>query len=144
MKILTTAAIALFVSGCVAATGSVEPAANFDAEALRLINSYRTGRGLAPLSSHPLLERLASQHSRYQASRNDLSHDGYRERAAQARAAGLTARCAENVGFRYVGPQQLVAGWRSSAQHNTNLLRPNLRYAGIAVVGSYSTFFACG
>lgn len=144
MKMLKAAVAALLVAGSLGATHTVGHAADFGSETLRLINSYRTSRGLSPLASHSVLQRLAKQHSRYQASRNDLGHDGYKQRAAQARAAGLTARCAENVGFRYASPQQLFAGWRNSPGHNKNLLRPSLRYAGVSVVGSYSTFFACG
>ena len=114
------------------------------AQALALINAYRTRTGLSPLVPNATLQALARQHSQYQARRGRLSHDGYRQRSASAKAAGLTARCAENAGRNYRTAQQLFAGWRRSSAHNRNLLRPNLKYAGLSIVGDYSTFFACG
>jgi uncharacterized protein YkwD len=138
----TVAAFAILVSGCQSA---MQPATtvDFGPQALTLINSYRTSRGLSPLASNATLTALARQHSQYQAARNAISHDGYRQRSAQAKAAGLSGICAENVGVKYRSAQQLFSGWRSSGAHNTNMLRPNLRHAGISVVGRYATFFAC-
>jgi uncharacterized protein YkwD len=116
---------------------------NFGPQTLALINSYRVSRGLSPLASHGTLQALARQHSQYQAARNTLNHNGFRQRSARAKAAGLSIVCAENVGHKYRSAQQLFLGWRNSAVHRKNLLRPNLRYAGISVVGDYATFFAC-
>jgi uncharacterized protein YkwD len=116
---------------------------NFGSETLALINSYRARRGLSPLASNGTLQGLARQHSRYQAARNRISHDGFRQRSAAAKAAGLSIVCAENVGRGYRNAQRLFSGWTNSAAHRRNLLRPNLRFAGISVVGSYATFFAC-
>jgi uncharacterized protein YkwD len=144
MKILRTIAIAVLVLGCTGTIQSVAATVDFGPQTLTLINSYRASRGLSPLAPNGTLKALARQHSRYQATRNTVSHDGFRQRAAQARAAGLSAICTENVGARYKNAQDLFSGWRNSAGHNTNLLRPNIRYAGISVVGAYSTFFACG
>lgn len=145
MKILKIATVTLFLSGCVAPTQSiVGSTTDFGDETLRLINAYRSSRGLTPLSPHPFLKQLARQHSEQQARRNRMSHDGYRQRAAQAKRAGLTARCAENIGYRQRDARQLFNRWKNSSGHNVNLLRPNLRYAGVSVVKGYSTYFACG
>jgi uncharacterized protein YkwD len=144
MKILAaTATIALLVSACQSTVGPAATTGDFGPQTLTLINSYRASRGLSPLASNATLKSLARQHSQYQASRGSISHDGYRQRSAQAKAAGLSGICAENVGIKYRSAQQLFSGWRSSGAHNTNMLRPNLRYAGVSVVGDYSTFFAC-
>jgi uncharacterized protein YkwD len=121
----------------------VVAAGNFGPETLALINSYRVSRGLSPLAPHGALQALARQHSQYQAARNTLSHDGFRQRSARAKAAGLSVVCAENSGYNYKNAQQLFLGWRNSAAHRKNMLRPNLRYAGVSVVGAYATFFAC-
>nr|WP_245268030.1 CAP domain-containing protein [Rhizobium sp. 42MFCr.1] len=104
---------------------------DFGSQTLALINSYRASRGLSPLAANGTLKALAQQHSRYQAARRSMSHYGFRQRSAQARAAGLSVVCSENVAMGYTTPQQLFAGWRRSWGHNTNLLRPNLRYAGV-------------
>ena len=143
MKTLKTIAIVVLSSACISAAQQPTTIGDFGAQTLTLINSYRTSRGLSPLAANGTLKALARQHSRYQAARRTISHDGFRQRSAQARAAGLSVVCSENVGVGYMTPQQLFSGWRSSPGHNTNLLRPNLRYAGVSVVGGYSTFFAC-
>ncbi|MCV3240633.1 CAP domain-containing protein [Mesorhizobium sp. ZC-5] len=138
----STIAAAFLLSGC-----TTQPAGttiDFGAQALTQINSYRASRGLSPLASNGTLKALARQHSQYQAARGAISHSGFRERSAQAKAAGLSGICTENVGYNYRSAQHLVSGWKNSAGHNTNLLRPNIRYAGVSVVGDYATFFACG
>ncbi|SEH62587.1 Uncharacterized conserved protein YkwD, contains CAP (CSP/antigen 5/PR1) domain [Rhizobium tibeticum] len=143
MKMLRTTAIAILSSACASAAQPPTTTSDFGSQTLALINSYRASRGLSPLAANGTLKALARQHCRYQATRRAINHDGFRQRSAQARAAGLSVVCSENVGVGYTTPQQLFAGWRSSPGHNTNLLRPNLRYAGVAVIGGYSTFFAC-
>lgn len=144
MKILkTVAAIAVLTSGCQSATQPAATNVDFGPQTLTLINSYRTSHGLSPLAPNATLKSLARQHNKYQAARGSISHDGYRQRSAQAKAAGLSGICAENVGIKYRSAQQLFSGWRNSGAHNTNMLRPNLRYAGVSVVGDYATFFAC-
>ena len=143
MKILKTIAMTVLLSACAASSQPVANTVDFGAETLTLINSYRVSRGLSPLASNRTLEALARQHSQYQSARNTLSHDGFRQRSAKAKAAGLSIVCAENSGRNYKNAQQLFLGWRNSGAHRKNLLRPNLRYAGVSVVGAYATFFAC-
>lgn len=142
MRNLKTIAAAVLVSGCTAQP--VGTTVDFSAQALTQINSYRASRGLSPLAPHATLKALARQHSQYQAARGAIGHSGFRERSARAKAAGLSGICTENVGYNYRSAQHLVSGWKNSAGHNTNLLRPNMRYAGVSVVGDYATFFACG
>lgn len=144
MQNTRAAMLALLVSGCTSTTSSVVATGDFGPETLGLINSYRSSHGLPPLSPNGTLRALAKQHSREQSARHDMGHDGFRLRSAQARAAGLSVVCTENVGHNYKNAQHLFAGWRNSSSHRTNMLRPNMRYAGVAVVGGYATFFACG
>jgi len=142
MAVLRIIAIALLVTSC-AGTPPVVTGGDYGPETLALINSYRAEHGLAPLAPHGALQALARQHSLEQAASGRMSHAGYRERSAAAREAGLSVLCAENVGHKYRNARQLFSGWKSSAPHRTNLLRPNIRYAGVSVVGDFSTFFAC-
>src|SRR5262245_5881468 len=143
MKILKTIVVTVLVSACAAGNQPVANTVDFGAETLTLINSYRVSRGLSPLTSNGVLKSLARQHSQYQAGKNAISHDGFRQRSAEAKAAGLSVVCAENVGYNYRNAQHLFSGWKNSTAHRTNLLRPNMRYAGVSVVGAYATFFAC-
>ena len=145
MKRSHALALLLLVSGCGAGTtASVGPAGDFGPQTLTMINSYRVSKGLPPLAFDGTLERVARQHSVYQARRNRMTHEGFRDRMEMARGAGLGGRCTENAGVRYRNAQQLFAGWRNSPAHDDNMLRPHLRHAGVSVVGAYSTFFACG
>ncbi len=144
MKILKIIAMAVLVSSCAGMAQPVAMTGDFGPQTLTLINSYRTSHGLSPLAANGTLKALARQHSRSQAARRTISHDGFRQRSAQAKAAGLSGICTENVAFRYKNARHLFSGWTNSAGHNTNLLRPNMRYAGVSVVGAYATFFACG
>ncbi|MDQ0563272.1 uncharacterized protein YkwD [Rhizobium mesoamericanum] len=143
MKILRTIAFAVLISGCISAAKPPSMTGDFGHQTLALINSYRVSRGLAPLTENATLRALALQHSRYQAARGSINHDGFRQRSAQARSAGLSGVCSENVGVGHANAQHLFSRWRSSPGHNANMLQPNLRYAGVSVVGGYSTFFAC-
>lgn len=143
MRILRTVAFGVLIAGCLGAANPPAATGDFGGQTLSLINSYRTSRGLRPLAESGTLKALARQHSRYQAARGSMTHAGFRQRSAQAKAAGLSIVCSENVGVGYRTPQQLFSGWRNSPGHNTNLLRPKLRYAAVSVVGNYSTFFAC-
>ena len=143
MKVLKIVVVVVLASGCIGITRPGALADDFGPQTLTLINSYRESRGLSRLATNSFLKALARDHSRYQASRRSISHDGYRRRSAEAKAAGLSGICAENVGHNYTSALQLFSGWRNSSDHNTNLLRSNLRYAGVSVVGDYATFFAC-
>lgn len=143
MKILQAIAFAVLISGSIGAARPPTVTGDYGHQALALINSYRTSHGLSPLAENGTLRALALQHSRYQAARGAINHDGFRQRSAQARSAGLSGICSENVGVGHANAQHLFSRWRNSSGHNANMLQPNLRYAGVSVVGGYSTFFAC-
>jgi uncharacterized protein YkwD len=125
-------------SGSAAAT-AVAPTA-FETATLKLINTYRTQRGLRALVVHEKLYLLSKQHSRNMAATNRLSHDGFYDRY---RLSGFGS-CVENVAWNYPTAALLVGGWKASPGHNANLLNSRIRYAGMTRVGAYATFFACG
>ncbi|WP_274628070.1 CAP domain-containing protein [Arvimicrobium flavum] len=137
-RCLAAIAVAVFVSGCVSETAGSAGSGN----AMQQINAYRASRGLQPLSPHPVVRRLAEQHSRDQARAGRMGHFGWMQRVAQARAAGLHY-CTENVGYNHRSDSHLVTRWSRSSGHRAHLLRPNLRYGAVSRVGAYSTFIAC-
>jgi uncharacterized protein YkwD len=51
--------------------------------------------------------------------------------------------CVENVGWNYASPEDEFIAWKRSDEHNSNMLVPDIRRAGISKVGVYVTFFAC-
>lgn len=115
-------------------------ATSFEREALSRINDYRQTQGRATLSMNQTLYRLAKAHSDRMAAQSRLSHEGFQQRFVQS---GFSA-CVENVAWNHQTPESLVGAWRQSSHHNANLLKSNMRAAGLARTGAYITFLACG
>ena len=71
--------------------------------------------------------------------KNVLSHEGFQERFRQSDRS----LCVENVGWNYQTPEDQFRSWKTSGEHNKNLLNKKITHAGIAQTGAYVTFFAC-
>jgi uncharacterized protein YkwD len=104
-----------------------------------LINRYRQQHGLGRLMVADDLASMADQHTSQMADQRRLSHDGFRDRFDRTNAK----ICVENVGRSYPVAEALLDGWRASPGHDRNLLEPKVARMGIAVSGSYVTYFAC-
>lgn len=104
-----------------------------------LINGYRAGQGLGPLTFTDDLQALAGEHSASMSQRQQLSHDGFRTRFRRA----SSKLCVENVAWNYPTAESVLQGWRLSPAHHRNLLEPRVSHMGIAVATHYVTFFAC-
>jgi uncharacterized protein YkwD len=111
----------------------------YETELLHRINQYRTENSLNTLSFDRTLNRLARSHSRYMEEKNILGHDNFEDRFRECRRSA----CVENVGWNSPTPGAQIMAWENSKGHNANLLDSKIRYAGIAKVGAYVTFFAC-
>jgi uncharacterized protein YkwD len=103
------------------------------------INQYRMANGLNPLARHESLTRLAERHSVYMEANNVLSHERFNERFRQSGRS----LCVENVGWNYQTPEDQFRAWKTSGEHNKNLLNRKITHTGIAQTGTYVTFFAC-
>lgn len=111
----------------------------FEAETLDHINKYRAEHRLAPLMFNEKLQMLAREHSREMYQSHTLGHQNFMQRY---RESGRRA-CAENAGVNSPTPQNQFVGWRNSPNHQRNLVDRKVKYAGVAKVGPYVTFFAC-
>ena len=111
----------------------------YETRLLHRINQYRTENGMNTLSFDRTLNRLARSHSLYMKEKNILCHDNFE---ARFRECGRSS-CVENVGWNSPTPGDQLLAWENSKRHNANLLGSKIRYAGIAKVGAYVTFFAC-
>ena len=116
-----------------------ENKSSYETGLLRRINQYRKQNSLNTLSFDRTLNRLARSHSRYMEEKNILCHDNFEDRFRECRRSS----CVENVGWNYPTPGAQLLAWENSKGHDTNLLNRKIRYAGIAKVGAYVTFFAC-
>ena len=106
---------------------------------LTIINYYREGNRLKPLSLDGRLTILAQNHSADMQRRGSLSHDRFQERVKHS---GHNS-CVENVAWNYRSPRELFAAWQNSRGHDKNMLAGDIKRAGISRVGTYVTFFAC-
>jgi len=119
--------------------------ANFDVDALRLINQHRAAgascgsRGsFAPTSALSVQAQLTSAaygHSRDMADNNYFSHTGLDGRTPGARvsAAGYSwSSVGENIAAGYGSVQAVVDGWMASDGHCANLMNPGFTQYGLA------------
>jgi uncharacterized protein YkwD len=119
--------------------------ANFEAEALRLVNQYRAAgascgaRGsfapAAALTWNARLGTAAYGHSRDMADNNYFSHDSLDGRSMVDRinATGYTwSTIGENIAAGYNNVQSVVSGWMASDGHCANLMNPRFTEVALA------------
>ena len=109
--------------------------------ALEAINAYRTANGRAALVLDERLNRAAAMQSEAQAGRSWIGHSGAGGSTAmqRARSAGYPAKIAsENVAAGQKSFADVLAFWKQSSGHRTNLLRPNVSAIGVAMAKNKS------
>jgi uncharacterized protein YkwD len=119
--------------------------ANFEAEALRIVNQYRASgatcgaRGaFAPAAALTLNAKLTSAafgHSRDMADQNYFSHTSLDGRSMTDRinATGYSwSTIGENIAAGYYSMQSVVDGWMASEGHCANLMNPRFTEFGLA------------
>ncbi len=114
------------------------------AQALHLINSYRSENGLKPLRLDALLTKAAKTHSRDLATWDRISHFGSdgSNPWERVKRSGYHARlAAENVGTGQKTFEEVMAGWKKSEGHNKNLLLQDAEHIGVALVYDANTEF---
>jgi uncharacterized protein YkwD len=131
--------IALAIAFAASTPASAQSMDGFGRHLADLINRYREGHGLSPLSIAQDLVTLAAEHSTDMASRRQLTHEGFRDRYTRTGSR----MCVENVGWNYPTAEALLDGWRHSPEHLRNLLEPQVARMGIVADSRYVTFFAC-
>ena len=117
-------------------------------EALRLINKYRSSKGLASLTIDAKLTETAKKHSTDLAKHDRISHygsDGSNPWDRVERSGYKPQLAAENVGTGQLSIKEVMQGWKDSPGHNKNLLLPDAKHIGIALVydpkSEYKTFW---
>lgn len=111
---------------------------------LCLINSERTSRGRAPLSSSPPLRKAAHSYSRLMVRDRFFSHVSPSGSTLTSRVRGRTTylrgarswALGENIawGSGALGtPARIVSAWMRSPGHRANILTANFRNIGIGI-----------
>ena len=119
--------------------------ANFEADALRLINQYRAAGATcgshgafapaAALARNPKLASAAFGHSRDMADNNYFSHDSQdgRTMANRIDATGYAwSTIGENIAAGYSSVQSVIDGWMASEGHCANLMNPRFTEFALA------------
>jgi uncharacterized protein YkwD len=108
--------------------------ARFDpVAAISKLNAYRAEKGLKPLRLDPALTAMAERQARAMAASETMSHDVAGSFSARLTAGGINAVAGENLGGGYMSFDEALAGWRTSAGHDANLLMPGATRFGIAL-----------
>lgn len=117
-------------------------------EAVRLINKYRKTKGLSTVTIDSTLTETAKLHSRDLAKHDRISHygsDGTNPWDRVERSGYNPQLAAENVGTGQLTIKEVMQGWKESPGHNKNLLLPDAKHIGIALVydpkSEYKTFW---
>lgn len=115
----------------------------FERRVFAAANAERSSKGLAPLAWDADLAGLARIHSRnmgWEGFFNHLDHEGLQvsQRLQKYYPRLLHAGIGENLyylerGDRKYDPQQVVAGWMSSADHRANILQPEFTHTGTGI-----------
>lgn len=152
MRVFRTACFAIAISAVVAACAPADKtppiysnlsvAGNTlnQAEAAALINAYRQGEGLTPLSVNQILTRQSASEARTIASRVTSNRPGVVIKPIpgikdRLTAAGYSAGFVDqNVGAGYFTLAEAFSGWRQSNQHRKTLLAAEATEMGLAAV----------
>ncbi|GJD50461.1 hypothetical protein OPKNFCMD_3203 [Methylobacterium crusticola] len=147
-----SAARALMLAGSLALAGcsgtALLPTPDFPATPVILdesaaaaaISRYRAGHGLGPVVVDSSLIRAASLQAASNARAGYLSHEVGGAFDARLRRAGFGGRyAAENLSAGSATFEEVLRRWQASAEHNRNMLMPQVRRIGIARVDAPGT-----
>lgn len=92
-------------------------------------NAYRASRGLAPLSSHHMLDNVAQSWSETMASQRHLRHNP----SYVASYPSSWRKAAENVGTfnQSVAARDMLQAWLNSPSHRRNVENPDFTHVGV-------------
>ena len=150
---LTAFGVALALASCAGEPRRTRPLDQGSAERLaavkvdpaaagRILNAYRSSRGLGAVRLDPALTAMAQTQANAMAAGNALSHEVGGSFTARVHAAGLdSARVAENLGGGSYSTQEVFEGWRQSPGHDANLLMKEATRFGIALAKDPSTTY---
>lgn len=106
---------------------------------LDIVNRHRASQALPAWEPDADLALIATEHSRRMALRQQIGHDGFEARFAQARRR----LCVENLAAGFDRAEPLLTAWLASPSHRDNLLAPRPRRVGLGHVEGYITLLAC-
>jgi uncharacterized protein YkwD len=132
-QILGIGLAVLGLAGCSSLPKSRYPAHDVSADALDVINAFRTENGLQPLKIDAGLVELAKDQAGLMADKQILSHDVDGDFESRMNKGGYRKQAgAENVGAGHADVAATLAAWQRSPGHRANLLMPEAIRFGMA------------
>ena len=104
----------------------------FAQEILVEVNKHRESIGLSQLAYNNDSKVKAIEHSKYMATKNQISHDNFFQRSDYLKAKGA-ARVSENVAYGYRSPEEVVSAWLKSESHK-EAIEGDFTHSGLSVV----------
>jgi hypothetical protein len=142
--------VGLLVGGAFCTRAGAHAAASYDTSAyaarlLALVNDARAQHGLRPLVLAPGTTTVAWDWTQHLADDRTLSHNGRLGRQLASHGSSRWRVYGENVGVGSVeDPDGLFEAYMHSPEHRANILNPDYRFVGLAVVftgsRSWNTF----
>lgn len=119
-----------------AATSQQAPSPRFssgyDKTLLRLINSARTSRGIAPLKTTKKLSKASGKWSKRIAAKRKLSHDPKLRASVSAKAGCKSVRSwGENVAYTSGSANSMFSMYMNSPGHRANILNTGFTHVGV-------------
>lgn len=105
-------------------------------ENLRIINSYRAAKGIAPLKLNEKMTIMACARAEEIAWSGEHSHrrpDGSMCFTIFKDAGYETGTAGENLGYVFDNPEDVCLAWKESRTHYKNLMNPDFTEVGIGV-----------
>ncbi|TQM10040.1 CAP domain-containing protein [Pseudonocardia kunmingensis] len=119
------------------------PALADDADTVvALVNEEREAAGCSPVSVDDALTEAAGRHSRDQAERGEMGHEGSDGSRVGDRATDAGYRWSsigENVASGTTSPERAMQLWMESSGHRKNILNCKFQDIGVARVDGYWT-----
>ncbi|MTI17326.1 CAP domain-containing protein [Rhodobacteraceae bacterium RKSG542] len=117
-------------------------------EVLRQTNAWRAQHGMKPLKLDKHLNEVSQDMADHIARRDSLDTPRHSASSLMRRTAAndyKSSAGAENLGAGYANISAVMHGWKTSADHNKNLLNPHVTHLGVARTnrpdGTYRNFW---
>ena len=110
--------------------------------ALQYLNDFRASNGRSKLKWDENVFNVSVPHTKAMASKGQISHDGFDNRANQLNNYFFVYQSAENVAYFMTGEdveeskvaRKLTDQWINSPGHRRNMLLPDINHVGISII----------
>jgi uncharacterized protein YkwD len=109
-------------------------------EVMKLLNEYRTSKGLKVLIVNDYISKQAKDHTNYMISKDKLSHDNFNVRSSNIVKELKATGNGENVAFGQTTAKAVVDDWINSPDHKKNI-EGNFTHFGISIIANSQNRF---